>query len=177
MNDRSFMQSMDSWLMFEKYKDQINNDTAKVAFLQSKEQLMIIKGLSGIIGTILKERWLNRPSGFIFAKNHILFWLAEDILQQTIATGIPQRRKEFYDEIIYQIEPEIEDDEPKVLTLNDLAFGFNIVLIALGVSCIVFILEIIHFQLKIKMRRYVRSFLGKLFVLMNVLQWLRRYHA
>jgi hypothetical protein len=171
------MKPMDELMLLKIYREQISNDTAKVAFLNLKDELIQMKRILSFNGNILEERWISRPTGFAIHKNHVLFQLVEDILQHTIATGIPQRRKEYYEEMITKFEPEIEDDEPKVLTLDDLSFGFNIVLIALGVSCVVFAMEIIYYQLKIKTRRWTRRFLGKLFVLLNVLQWLRRYHA
>jgi hypothetical protein len=125
----------------------------------------------------MKQFLIKLQMGMAVPVNNIMFQLAEDVLQHTIPTGIPQYMQKFHQDLLLKIDPIIEDEGPKVLTMKDLSFGFNIILVTLGVSCVVFVLEVIKFQLKIKIRRLVREFIGKLLVLLNVSQWLRRYHA
>jgi hypothetical protein len=156
--------------------EQIGNATAKYAFHISKEEFQIINQMYNRCGIFLHETLLTRSVGLATTRNHILFDLVEDVLQHTISTGIPQQMDKYYDNIILKVEPKFVEDEPKVLTLKDLAFGFNIWLIAIALSITVFVLELIHFQFKIKFRRYLRHFLGKLFVFMLTRQWLENYH-
>jgi hypothetical protein len=86
-----------------------------------------------------------------------------------------QWRRKYFDEFIFKIEPIIEDDEPKVLSLKDLGFGFNIVLVALGISCIVFLFECTYYLVKKFSLKQISQFIGNVLVLLNVLQWLKRY--
>jgi hypothetical protein len=158
------------------YCDQINNDTAKMAFYISKSTVTYIKYLKNCSGIFMEQRWIKRPAGFALDRNSILFRLVEDILQHTIATGIPQHLKKYHEDFILKIDPVVEDDEPKVLTMEDLSFGFNIVLIALGVSTIVFVLEVLYFRTKKFIVENVRKIIGNVFVLLLLKQWLKRYH-
>jgi hypothetical protein len=163
--------------MINIYENEINNDTIKLAFLMTERYFIFFNYHESISALFLKETYITRPEGVQMKANHILFQIAEDVMQHTIATGIPQWRRKFNDNILNKFEPAVDDDEPKVFALKDLSFGFNIILIALGISIFAFVLEVVYFQLKIKIRRCVRKFLGNVLVLRNVLQWLKRYHV
>jgi hypothetical protein len=148
-----------------------------MAFHISSFDFILNNAVNNCKGIRMDEKWITRTIGVAIVRNHILFQLAEDILQHTIATGIPQHLRQYQKDFILKLEPVVEDDEPKVLTLEDLAFGFNIFLIALGISCITFVLEVVYFYIKIKMRKWLIRNIGNGVVLLNVLQWLRRYRS
>jgi hypothetical protein len=157
------------------YREQINNASAKLAFHMSKSGYNLMKHLHNCSGIFLEEKLITRPAGIETFKNDFLYQTAEDVLQHTISAGIPQHMVKYHDGITLKIEPEINDDEgPKVLALKDLAFGFNIWLIVVGISLLVFILEWVYFHLKITIKREVKRFLGNLFVLINVSLWMKR---
>jgi hypothetical protein len=159
------------------YFHKIKNDTAKLAFQMSKTDFDKIMYTFNSTGIFMKEKWMKIPTGLVLTRNNIFFKLVEDILQHTIATGIPQQMKQYHDDFMLRAELEVKDDGPKVLTLKDLSFGFNIVLFALGISTIVFILEVIYFHFQGIFRRNLRIFVGKTLVFLLVKQWLQRYHV
>jgi hypothetical protein len=158
------------------YCDNINNNKVKMAFFLNNYAFDNYHYVDKCPGIFLEERWMVTPKGFLIKRNHILFNLVEYIVQHTFDTGVLQHLRDFNDYFVRKIVPEIEDDEPKVLALKDLAFGFNIWLVAIGCSCIVFVLKLLHFQIKVKVRRHARRFIGNTLVLLNLLQWLKRYH-
>jgi hypothetical protein len=162
-------------MMTKFYIDHANNNSVKMAFYYIKQDLFVIEYSNHFKGIFLDEIWLKRPVGILFTLNNFLFKLAEDVLQHTISTGIPQWRRKYLDEFIFKIEPIIEDDKPKVLSLKDLGFGFNIVLVALGISCIVFLFECTYYLVKKFSLKQISQFIGNILVLLNVLQWLKRY--
>jgi hypothetical protein len=147
-----------------------------MAFHTSQSSLDYLKYALNCSGSsVLEEKLLTRHLGLVLHKNHFLFQLAEDILQHTIDTGIIHQSSKYHNDFIQKDEVEVEDDEPKVLTLKDLSFGFNIVLIALGVSSAVFVIEVVYFYLKVFITMNIIMLIGKGLVLLNVIRWLRSY--
>jgi hypothetical protein len=157
------------------YCNQIHNDTAKMAFHLTKHEYTHLKYVQNCSGIFMDQLWMKRNVGIVLRKNHFLLELAEDVLQHTISAGIPQHSVQYHNDFILKIDPEVDDNGPKVLAMKDLSFGFNIVLIALGISAVAFVLELVYFQIKIKIRRNTRQIIGKTLVFMLVKQWLERY--
>ncbi|CAG9810552.1 unnamed protein product [Chironomus riparius] len=57
-------------------------------------------------------------------RNSFIYELLNEVLDKTISTGIPQYIMKFHDSAIYKKYEPIVDNRPKVLTLDDLSFGF-----------------------------------------------------
>jgi hypothetical protein len=79
-------------------------------------------------------------------RNHFLFAATEEVMQKFIPMGIIQHSYELHNWICLRpiIEPEVND--PKVLTLDDLEFGFILWLTACGLSIFGFLCEILLFR-------------------------------
>jgi hypothetical protein len=171
------MQPVNRFEFLKFYCNEINNDTAKRAFVTNKVTFFYSKNILNCSGIYMEEILTKTAMGFTTYRNEILHQLIEDVLQHTVPAGIPQQMYEKTDNFIFEINHEVKNNDPKVLTLKDLAFGFNIVLIALGISCAVFIFECTFFAVKKFVGKNVKRFIGNSLVLMLVQQWLEKYHV
>lgn len=74
-----------------------------------------------------------------------------DVFARLIEAGIPQ----LYNRRLFDLFPHhFEDEDPKVFTVADLSFGFEIWLIACGISTCAFLLEVLTF--------WVRELMGRI---------------
>lgn len=63
-------------------------------------------------------------------------------MKKLIPSGIPQYLPDFHAFLLYGIYENVKQTMPKVLTLEDLSFGFVLWLIACGISVVGFLAEI-----------------------------------
>lgn len=90
----------------------------------------------------LREKLFSGHTAFYFPKNHFLFEALEEVLQLSIPFGIPQHNHEKFDKP-FEIEISATNNEPKILTIEDLSFGYVLWLIACAVSISGFLIEIL----------------------------------
>jgi len=88
------------------------------------------------------------------------------ILEKLIPAGIPQHLYELHKFMLFKKYEPIMDSGPKVLTIDDLSFGFVLWLGACGISVAGFVLEMLMFQL----RKVLRTFIG-LWGILRILRW------
>lgn len=134
-------------LFFEFFIKFIDDDSAKFAFFTDESPKL--RGIQ------LKETLLSDRDGIRMGRNHALFWLSEDLLQFLTAGGIPQRIYNFYNEIFYPPK-EKEILEPKVMTIDDLSYGFVIWIIASGFTVFIFVFEFLDKFLITKILNWIK---------------------
>lgn len=88
-------------------------------------------------------------------KHSILYDILHDVLEKTIPAGIPQYLEKYSIDVLFSKYEPYVDEEPKVLTLNDLGFGFVVWLVACGISMIGYAAEKLTFQLRKPMRTLI----------------------
>ncbi|KAG5683283.1 hypothetical protein PVAND_012572 [Polypedilum vanderplanki] len=103
---------------------------------------------------VLKEPLVT--SGVVLSMGINNFYSHEfyKLLSKLMPSGIPYHFTKMHKEIYFKLVNEKEEKEPKVLTLDDLDFGFFIWFPFIGISIIVFILELIIFKLTKKKKRF-----------------------
>ena len=114
---------------------------------------------------ILKQTLLTYQNGVSMLRNHFLFEATEEVVQRLIPMGIIQHSFELHTWISLRPVIEVEENEPKVLTIDDLEFGFVIYLATCGLSIFGFFCEVFIFR--------VKSFLGRFFLVSLVTDQLR----
>ncbi|KAL7013039.1 hypothetical protein ACKWTF_015166 [Chironomus riparius] len=124
------------------YCDNINNSSLKLAFIHTSQ---FFKNTNSVCkGSLVKVKKFHMnaiPAGLGLNVNSILSPIFNNIMDRTIAAGIPQYLESFSSEFFFGKYQEIEDKMPKVLTLEDLSFGFTLWLCACGMSISMFIFE------------------------------------
>ncbi|CAG9806530.1 unnamed protein product [Chironomus riparius] len=113
-------------------------------------------------GGFLKEDLYSFISGFMMFHFHFLFELTDVTVQALITGGIIQHSfamEEFsmnhaiYAESITVLNTK---QKPKVLTVDDLSYGFTLWLVALMITLIVFLLELTAFHLGMRSYKILR---------------------
>ena len=89
-------------------------------------------------------------------RNSFIYEILYEVLEKTFPFGIPQNLIKFHNSVIFQKYEPIDDNSPKVLTLNDLGFGFVLWLGACGISIVGFMLEIF----RIRVAEQLKSLIG-----------------
>jgi hypothetical protein len=88
-----------------------------------------------------------------FLLNHL-----NEILGKIIPAGIPQYLYEFHKLMLFKKYEPVVDSGPKVLTFDDLGFGFVLWLCACGISVAEFLLEILITRTMKVVKMYIGMF-------------------
>ncbi|KAG5679498.1 hypothetical protein PVAND_009062 [Polypedilum vanderplanki] len=115
-------------------------------------------------GELYKELLIRLP------KNNFIMQYLNELLEKFFSSGISKYLNEYGFWHMNKFFVPESDDPRKVFTMSDLEFGFVIFLTALFSSFIVFICEILYFNIKFKVSRQ----LMELFLLMEFLKALRQ---
>ena len=144
------------------YCNSIHNSSEKLAFFYTKIFFELANVYCGGSLVLVKNVIINAiPVGIAADRYSILESVFVDAMRQFVSSGIPQYLNHFHADMISTKYQESEEKCPKVLTLDDLAFGFNLWLIACCVSICGFLCEIIkHYSFKI-----FQNYIGLLFIL------------
>lgn len=129
---------------YDLFEAQHSNASAKLAFLVNENRLLTLR--KDIFGhnmpwLILNQKLMVIPSGMKLPMNHFMNEYIIEAVRGLTSGGIISHLFDFHNELIYGKEvPVIK--VPKVLSIEDLSFGFVIWFIACGVSVTVFLAEI-----------------------------------
>jgi hypothetical protein len=106
-------------------------------------------------------------------KNHFFYFLLDKIVQDLSSTGIMQK---FRRDVYSPDKVSLDRKKPKVLSTQDLEFGFVLWLIALIIPTSSFALEFLSYfffrKIKFYFIRVVKNFIG-IFSFLNVLKDLK----
>lgn len=166
--------------VFRSYCDSItSNTTIKTAYIIDEDfekRLSSVCGVSPLYPSIYVSV-IQPPSamyGVHVMKNNILYHLIAEVLEKLFTAGILQYSWKLEQEMAFPINPPEPEDSRRVLSLNDLAYGFYGFLIALGISSFVFLIEVLSFWLP-RARDKIKEFFRSLLVIYCVIMWLNDY--
>lgn len=83
----------------------------------------------------------STPTGLGMFRNSVLWPLFDDVMNKLIPSGIIHHIPNLYDYLMYDKYCYLPKKVPRILTFQDLAFGFALWLTACGISIIVFVAE------------------------------------
>ena len=110
-------------------------------------------------------------SGIGMRRNHFIFHLAEEVVQQLNSGGIPSHSSSLFFDMRYPPFESYTNPGLQILKIEDLRYGFEMWLIAFGFACCVFVLEFsVEFLKKIIkwLKKNLRDLLGG-FLLLKLL--------
>ncbi|KAG5683284.1 hypothetical protein PVAND_012573 [Polypedilum vanderplanki] len=138
---------VESFPSIAKLIENFNKDSKKQAVITSSITHLQYEKYYDASFKILKEPLLT--SGVVLSMGINNFYSHEfyKLLSKLMPSGIPYHFTKMHKEIYFKLVNEKEEKEPKVLSLDDLDFGFFIWFPFIGISIIVFILELIIFKL------------------------------
>ncbi|KAG5669302.1 hypothetical protein PVAND_017190 [Polypedilum vanderplanki] len=117
------------------------------------------KQFNGIFGKTLETIKNERISKSITAsmgKNNLIIYELNKLLNQLIPSGIPKYLSDYGFWLKFRPRDEVIVDTKKILSLNDLEFGFVIWLVSISIAILVFVVEILRFL----SRKYFRKLIG-----------------
>jgi hypothetical protein len=132
----------------------ITNSALKLAYCSYYRMLRIYQNHYPSSGGFLKEDLYSFITGFTILHFHFLFELADETVQFMLSGGILQHSFEMDD---YSMNKDVFEDakhflcsngKSKVLTMDDLSYGFTLWMISCMVTLIVFLLELTTFYLR-----------------------------
>ena len=97
-------------------------------------------------------------------RNSFIYEILNEVLDKTIPTGIPQYLIKYHESVIFKNYEPVLNNSPKVLTLDDLWFGFILWLGACGISTFGFLME--HFRVWVT--KHLNNLIGLWMLLKNL---------
>ncbi|KAG5670801.1 hypothetical protein PVAND_001039 [Polypedilum vanderplanki] len=134
----------------------IHEDICKI-MIENKPKTAIVVGdiLLMIVNSIcekkpikIHETYMTIPVGLATESLHFMFENIEDTIQWLIPSGIIKQSEDFYYWVLYGKNHFEIDDGPKILTMSDLSYGFNIWLITCLATIFEFFIEILVHRIK-----------------------------
>lgn len=107
-------------------------------------------------------------------KESILVDVFREVTEKLFEAGILQFSDRLQEELAFPIGREEPVDNRRIFSMNDLGFGFQIWLVACGISTTVFVLEVLIFWVP-KGKDKVVEFVGSIIVLSILLKWLHNH--
>ncbi|KAL7011826.1 hypothetical protein ACKWTF_014475 [Chironomus riparius] len=141
------------------YCQHYNSASQRLAFFIEDNQFPVFNAICH--GSALKlKNFHSYPSltPLVTAPNSFMYRTFKDVMERLIPAGIPQHLYEYQElKMFKKYEPE-NHKNPKVLTVNDLLFGFVLWIGACGMSVVGFMIEIINLKLRLIFGNFVGFF-------------------
>lgn len=94
----------------------------------------------------IPEKLMTYASGVGVMKNNFIFPMTDRTVGRLLENGIPQYFLKYLDEVdFHPTTPDDAETGPKVFELDDLSFGFYVILASCGISFLVFLVELLYF--------------------------------
>ncbi|KAL7012205.1 hypothetical protein ACKWTF_014687 [Chironomus riparius] len=129
------------------------NSTARIAFFIPDDSLVIFREKCNCLPKVLKQTLLTYQNGIAMLKNNFLFKQTEEVVQRFIEMGIMQHLYEYHVWVCNRPVIAIDENKPKILTMDDLEFGFTIWIAVICASILGFLFEIVRFWIKKLIRK------------------------
>lgn len=141
-----------------------------------ERKLLSICGVSSLNKKIELTHGANYVRTFAISveKNSILYDLMKNVTQKLFEAGILQYSYKLQEVWGFPINPPEPEDKRRIFSMNDLGYGFEIWLIACGISTFVFVIEILYFWLPKIMGKIV-EFLRSIIALSILLVWIKNH--
>jgi hypothetical protein len=153
--------------ILDTYCQNLGNSSAKLAFFIEDIQYSSFNALCrGAALTLKNFTHHTYVAGLFTSQNSFIFYPINKILEKIIPAGIPQHLYDLHLLMMFKKYEPVLNSGPKVLTVDDLSFGFVLWLGACGISVAGFVFEILMFQ----MRKVLRTLIG-LWGLLKILRW------
>lgn len=108
----------------------------------------------------LLKAWIKLPSSSVcVATDNFFVNLNIKIGNDLVTSGIMKYWVDYF--LYFDMKPLLEPpSEPKVFDIEDLKFGFNVWLVAFGISAAAFFIEVFYFYFKFYSKRFVKNMIA-----------------
>jgi hypothetical protein len=108
----------------------------------------------------MKNARLTKAFAFRFVNNHFLMKTLNHVISRLNPTGIPNYLADYGEWYLFRRLVEGVVDSRRILSLNDLEYGFVLFLGAAALSIVVFFGELLSVQVWLKLKRKLRILIG-----------------
>lgn len=119
----------------------------KVGFVYGTKAVEFQKTIARKLPPYMNLRLLIFHYGIATMRNNFIYKVTENATSYLVDFGIPQYFLKYINENVLKGFPP-ETREPKKFSWSDLEFGFVIHLICCGISILVFVVEILYFNVR-----------------------------
>lgn len=135
---------------------ELHNPSKKLAFFISSIFYDAANSIcKGSLNQVKNFNSISFPGILSFNSSTSLEITLMEVMRRIVPTGIPQYFCEYYYNAFSRKYVEIKEKLPRVLTVADLLFGFNLWLCACGISIIGFVFEILKHAVSSNIRNCV----------------------
>lgn len=161
-------------LLINQYCENLHNDTAKLAFQLNNHLQAIVNFKCKDSAVVMKGKKTSKQVGIVMIRNTILFDTLNEVMDKIIPSGIPEHIFNHGLWTFYKKFLPSDDNDPKVMTLGDLEYGFILWLFACCISSCGFVTEIMIVKLR---RILVRPLIGLILFLRILSMRMSVYHG
>jgi len=142
-------------------------------------QMITISSLcNGTLVPVKNFRMDLISAGLGMTRNSFLWPIFDDVMKKLIPSGILQHLLELYGHFMYEKYDWSPEQLPRILTLDDLAFGFILWLTACGISIAGFVAEFFGFLFHDGCKAlvsWIKDFIGLIFLLFLIKNRLKEF--
>jgi hypothetical protein len=152
------------------------NDKGKFVFLVNELIHSQLNATFKKSHAIMKGSKLTIEIVILMSRNHFILDPLNHVISRFTPAGIPKYLADYGRWYYYRPLPEEDTDTRRVLSLDDLDFGFVLFLAAAGFSLLVFFGELLWQQLWLKMARKLKVLIGLVDFLRALNERMQDYH-
>lgn len=142
--------------MLKSFCKSFEDPKAKLGFFIPKSALGYTNLMCGGSVTVLKNfKFVDGSMNLGIARNSILYESLNEILEKLGPSGIFQHLINYDPSVDYPIFDSAIEKPPRILTLDDLSFGFVLWLVACCISIVGFAVEVTEYNLRILIKNMV----------------------
>ncbi|KAL7013177.1 hypothetical protein ACKWTF_015235 [Chironomus riparius] len=132
------------------------DSTAKLGFFMPKSVLGYTNTMCGSPATILKNfKFVDDSMNFGITRNSILYESLSEVIEKLNPSGIIQYLINYDSWVTYDKFDSAVTKVPRILTFNDLSFGFVLWLAACGISVVGFAVEMTEYKMRIAIKNMI----------------------
>lgn len=139
------------------YCQNIKNSSAKLAFFIDHETLVKFSIYCRKTGIAFVDKITRYPTGFAIYPNSDIFEVLDETLQLLVTNGLASY---FHKRVHHVLKFKDDQKHPKVLSCDDLSFGFIVWLVACAISAFIFIVELLFEFILKQLKIFTLNFVG-----------------
>ncbi|KAG5683275.1 hypothetical protein PVAND_012565 [Polypedilum vanderplanki] len=143
------------------YIENYQNSLIKMTFVVDLKLQSELNELCDCKNLLLAQVYHTDLVSITLPKFHYLFDLTNEVMQRLRDAGIIQHSVDFHKWILHRQIFEDPEQEPQVLTFENLSFGF---VLWLG-ACLISFIRFCYEMIRLKLRRYMRTIIGLIYFL------------
>jgi hypothetical protein len=146
--------------------DRKNKFDEKVAFLSTHGYNLQLLDIFPNAFIELQETLYSYMTGYIMYRNHFLYELTDEVIQDLVTGGVLEHGIHIYNQADKMQHNTYHNfdyvNESKVLTLEDFSYGFTLWIIACLICMIVFLMELTTFYIRVDPFYHIKNVIGVL---------------